>query len=272
MPHMRRLFLCLSCLLAFARAQVELPPPKAPDVPELLAQLAGDDRERGFAALRQLATLGGDHRRDIAQALQQIAVDADADETWREYSAMGLGNMQPMPDPDRAELRAALRAALQRDGDDCPDGVLDLLVRLGDAAFVREVLGPALCGRRDEIAVLAALADAPSRERLLAILAEAPSRRAADYDRRCAVGRALLAHGDPLGIDVLVSLLPRQRAPGAQHRRNVLAIVAAALPGMPALPSGTDAQLDAAAAAVQAWWRLHREDPRLPPGTPSKQR
>lgn len=267
MPVMRVALPVLICsaLLPCLPAQQQKSPVTAPPLSarELLVDLAGGDRDRGFKALCKLAVLG--YRADVAKRLLAIAVDAREDESWRAYAAMGLGNMHAMPAAVRQEVRAALRAALQREGGDCPDGVLDQLVRSGDAAFVRETLGDALHGRRPEISVLEQVHDVSSHARLLAILAAATSRRAADYNCRAAVGRALIAHGDVLGVDVLVRLLPPDAAPGAQYRRNVYAAVAPLLAGgFAAMATDSDAALDAACASVTAWWQEHGDGYQLP--------
>jgi len=237
-------------------------PPAAVD--DLLKALDGGDRAAGFAALCRLAVAG--YRPDVARRLLAIAADSAGEESWREYAAMGLGNMHAMPEEERARVRAALRDALAAERADVPDGVARLMVRLGDAAFVREALGGSLEGKPYEIDVLARLADPTSRQRLLAIHSAAPGRKSATYAARFAVARALAAHGDPLGIDLLVQLLDPAGAPGFQHRHNVWAFLVR-LTGAPFafVPAATDADLDAAVAAFRQWWDARRDALWLPP-------
>jgi hypothetical protein len=251
-----------SFVLAPAAAQtppeavVPKPAVVADQVPGLLADLRGDDRQRGFTALCRLAVLG--HHADVLPALLTIAGDAAADEGWREYAAMGLGNMHGMPATSREQVRAAMRAALAAERVDCPDGIVSLLVALGEAPFVRDTLGDGLQGHRHEIAVLERLPDERSRARLLAIVAASPGRKAEAYQRRFLVGRALLRHGDRRGVEVLVQLLPRADAPGQQQRRNVHAVAAPVLAaGFSTFPAECDAELDAAIDALLAFWQQH---------------
>ena len=73
-----------------------------------------------------------------------------------------------------------------------------------------------------EIKVLGALPGEESAERLWQLYQASPkSRKSEHYDRKAEIGLALVSKNDKRGIDILINLLPADRAPGNQHRHNV---------------------------------------------------
>jgi hypothetical protein len=216
--------------------------------------------EERFEAVRALGI--SPYTNESAQALVHVACDKTFDETTRDYAGMGLRNFTKyIPDESRRSIQQRLRAALESEKGDTPDGIVRTLIAWNDAPFINEILGDQLAGHTMEIEVLAALPGKESAERLWELYRTAPkSRKSVHYNRRAEIGRALVKKKDSRGIDILIDLLPADRAPGKQYRHNIFVFLAGTLKHR----FGYDAEkydpsLEEAVPSMIAWWEKNKD-------------
>ena len=213
-----------------------------------------------FSAVRALAI--SPYTVESANALAQVACDANAGETTRIYAAMGLSNFtHALPEDLKSAIRKKLRGALAREGPDTPDGIIRTLLGWGDAACIREILGNRLAGHSMEIDVLDALPGEWACERLWQLYLSCPKgRKAEHYNMRATIGRALVRREDKRGIDILMELLPAQNAPGPQYRNNVYNLLALKLRRDFGYKGGNyRPELQQAIPKMIDWWQVNRE-------------
>lgn len=215
--------------------------------------------EEKFRAVWGLAISG--YTKESVEALTQVACDKGAGETTRGYAAMGLRNFTgQLPDESRKAIQQRLRAVLESERGNTPDGILRVLIAWDDAPFIDELLGKQLQGHTMEVEVLAALPGKESGEKLWQLYeASRKSYKSTDYNRTAAIGRALVHKEDVRGIDILVDLLPEDHAPGPQYRHNVFVFLARSLNkdfGYKA--SDYDPALEDAVAKMASWWKKNK--------------
>jgi hypothetical protein len=218
-----------------------------------------DPREQ-FHAVRQLAV--SPYTPQSAAALQKVASDPNAELTTRGYAAMGLRNFTgSLPPKARAAIQEKLRKTLSTEQAETPDGLIRVLLQWGDAAYVIEELSEKLRNHPMEIECLAAVPSRKNSDRLWELYQTCPrEHRAVSYNRLDAIGRALIAHRDKRGIDVLVELLGADKDPGRQFRNNVFNFLAATT----GKRFGYDhanyhPDLEEATDRLVRWWRANRE-------------
>ena len=218
---------------------------------------AEDER---FQAVWGLAISG--YTEESARALTDVACDMSMGESTRNYAGMGLRNFtSQLPEESKRTIQRRLRAVLEEEGDETPNSIVRTLLAWGDASFVNTVFHEKLAGHAMEIEVLAALPEKEGSERLWQLYEACPKRRnSGDYNRRAEIGRALAGKNDVRGIDILVSLLPADRAPGGQYRHNVFHFLQRSLGddfGYKAL--NYDPTLDEAVYKLTLWWEKNRD-------------
>lgn len=236
------------------------PEAQAPDRDIEVATSPQSTPEAQFSAVRNLAI--SPYSEERADALAKVACEAKADETTRDYAAMGLGNFTAaMPQEIRLAILGRLRQSLATEAGDTPDGIVRTLLRWGDAVYVEEVLGTKLAGHSMEVEVLQALPGQKASERLWELyLASPKGRKSIEYNRRAEIGRALATRGDKRGIDILLTLLPAENAPSRQHRLNVFLFLVRTLGRDFAHGSAKGgADLEETAEQMAKWWDEHRE-------------
>lgn len=215
--------------------------------------------DKRFDAVHKLATSG--YTDESAEALTTVACDTNAGETTRGYAAMGLRNFTlQLPEYSKRIIADRLRAIMEKEKADTPDGIIRTLLDWGDARFVSEILGGKLEGHPMEIEILAGTDDRYSTGRLWELYQSCPQSRRSDiYNRKAAIGRALVDKGDERGIEILMTLLPANEAPGAQYRHNVYMFIARAI-GESFGYSATnyDATLEEAVPKMLSWWAENR--------------
>ena len=235
-----------------------LKPGEIPQTAVIIVSAKTPPEER-FKAVRGLAISG--YTAASARALADVACDKSVDETTRDYAGMGLQNFTgQLPEEDRKLIQQRLRAVLDSERGDTPDGVVRTLIAWNDAPFIHETLGEHLKGHGMEIEVLAALPGQGSCERLWQLYNESPeSRKSAPYNRKAKIGRALAEKNDKRGIDVLIDLLPADHAPGHQYRHNVFVYLARKTKqsfGYNA--QNYDAALEDAIPKMVVWWQKNK--------------
>jgi len=250
------------------------------EIPEAAADAASPltgNKDR-FYTVMGLATSG--YHPESAKALCEVACGRRFMRGARVYAAMGLGNFaHEMPAKLKESVRARLRRALVDEGMEVPDTLIRTLVTWGDAKFVREVGGDKMRGTYVELEVLSAINDKASTARLWQIHLDIPDAKLAvdaRYNRRSMIGRALAGRKDKRGIDILISLLPTEGAPGPQYRSNVYLMVANLVGRDFGYGRGNyRRELEEAAPKMTKWWSENRETfrfedvrPRLPAGSP----
>ena len=229
------------------------------DQRELLRNALSSDLRVQFEAVRTLAVSG--YTKEAAEVLAKVASDPKGSETTRGYAAMGLRNFtNGIPDEQKNAIQKVLRGIVQAEGEDTPDGVVRTLLAWGDASFIQEVLGENLEGHGMEIEVLERLPDTSASDRLWQIYETCgKGRKAVYYNKRASVGRALVNRKDIRGIDILMTLLPAEKAPGPQYRNNVYVFLA--------LKIGEDfgygrgnyrPELEEAIPRMMTWWEKNR--------------
>lgn len=212
-----------------------------------------------FEAVRELAISG--YSPSSASILATIACDSNAPETTRDYAAMGLGNFTSgIPGNDKALICEKLKRVLEAEKLDTPDGMIRVLVKWGDAALVHETLGEQLKEHAVEIKVLEHMKGAYATNRLWQIYLDCPKeRKARYYNKRASVGRALVNRGDVRGIDILMELLPANRAPGPQYRNNVYIFLAIRIGNNFGYEDGNyRPELEQAIPKMMSWWEENR--------------
>jgi len=226
---------------------------------DLLREALSSDPRVQFEAVRKLAISG--YTREAADVLTKVVSNPKVSETTRGYAAMGLRNFtRKLPAEQKASARKILQEALRSEGTDAPDAVVRTLLAWGGAAYIQEALGEQFRGHSMEIEVLERSPDAGASDRLWGIYTACPKgRKAAHYGKRASVGRALVNRKDVRGIDILMTLLPEDKAPGPQYRNNVYNFLA--------LKLGIDfgykignyrPELEQAVPKMISWWEQNR--------------
>lgn len=236
---------------------------KREEMPEAiqLAMAPTTGQKARFYAVWGLAISG--YTPEGAKALAWVACNRELQEGERGYAAMGLSNFTgAMPAQEREAIREQLRKLLADEGADMPHGIIRTLIAWGDAAYIHETLSGRLKGHPMEIEVLEAL---PSREaalaRLLQLLETCPARTKDErHNWRARVGSALVRQKDKRGIDILLSLLAKEEAPGPQYRNNTFQFLANTLGQSFGYPKGNyRPELEEAIPKMVAWWEEHRD-------------
>jgi len=213
-----------------------------------------------FEAVMELAV--AEYSPESAEALLRVACDRKADETTRDYAAMGLGNYSnEMSEETRKETEKGLLEALGSEKENAPSEIIRTLLWWGKAKAVAEMLGEKLKGHGMEIAVLEAMPGKEGTARLWELYEGCEkTAKAEPYDRRAHIGRAMVKHGDKRGIDILMELLPTGSAPGEQYRRNVYEFLARTLRQDFGYGEGNSSgELEEAGAKMTEWWKKNRE-------------
>jgi hypothetical protein len=233
---------------------------------KLFSDSVSDNPSAQFDAVRELAISG--YSRSSAEILAGIACDSNAPQTTRDYAAMGLGNFtNAIPPEDKTHICSKLKNVLQAEKLDTPDGIIRLLVKWGAPRFVHETLGEQLKGHGLEVDVLAQMEGDYATDRLWQIYKDCPKgRKAAYYNKRAGVGRALINKGDVRGIDILIELLPADKAPGPQYRNNVYCFLAIKIHNNFGYANGNyRPEVEEAIPKMIAWWEENRSDFNLSP-------
>lgn len=234
----------------------------APDeIPEnvRLATSAETPPNKRFSAVWGLAISG--YTEESAEALVAVACDKNADETTRGYAAMGLRNFTTqLPEAAKDLIAKRLCTVMEEEKGDTPDGIIRTLIGWGYASFVSEILGEQLQGHTMEIEILAKLPDEESSEKLWQLYQSCPKgHKSVYYGRKAGIGRALADKGDTRGIDILMELLPKESAPGAQYRHNIFIFLSHKIGesfGYNAL--NYDSALEEAITKMLLWWEDNR--------------
>jgi len=224
-----------------------------------LAVSADTAEDKRFQAVRALAISG--YTKESARGLTTVACDRSASDTTRGYAAMGLRNFTTsLPAELKRKIQEQLRGVMADEKGDTPDGVIRTLISWGDAPFVHETSGTEANEHPMAIEILAGLPDKNGVDRLWELYESCPKRRWS-YFRRSEIGRALVKKRDTRGIDILMALLPSDKAPSGQHRHNVFKFLAIhlghefgynALNYSPALNEATDKML--------SWWDKNKKE------------
>jgi len=213
-----------------------------------------------FDAVRKLAISG--YTREAADVLAMVVADTKVSETTRDYAAMGLGNFtSKIPSGQKDSVRKVLREVLHSEAADTPDGILRTLLAWGDADLIQEELGPGLKTHTMQVEVLERSSDPRASDLLWEIYQACPEgRKAEHYNRRAQVGRALVGRKDIRGIDILVGLLPADKAPGPQYRSNVFIFLAIRLGQDFGYGQGNyRPELEQAVPKMISWWEHNRK-------------
>ncbi len=212
-----------------------------------------------FEAVRQLAIKG--YSPKSAQILLKLACESRVPETTRDYAAMGLGNFtNAIPSDEKAAMAQELRAVLVKEKLNIPDGIIRLLGKWGDAVFIFDTFGDQFKGHPLEIDVLSGLKDDRANDRLWQIYQQCPKLRKSEYySKRAKIGRALAGKGDIRGIDILITLLPADAAPGPQYRNNVYCFIALKIGNNFGYEDGNyRPELEEAMPKMISWWEQNR--------------
>jgi len=212
-----------------------------------------------FEAVRELAISG--YSPSSADILAKIAYDCNTPETTRDYAAMGLGNFtNSIPNEDKTSIREKLKRVVKEEKIDTPDGIIRLLGRWGAACFVYEALGEQLKGHTLEIDVLEHIEDDYATKRLWQIYQDCPKGRKAKYYKiRTRVGKVLVGKGDIRGIDILMTLLPKDKAPGPEYRNSVYILLAITIGNNFGYEDGNyRPELEQVVAKMMSWWEENR--------------
>ncbi|MDK1032701.1 MAG: hypothetical protein QGD94_11890, partial [Planctomycetia bacterium] len=191
------------------------------------------------------------------ETLTKVACDKSFSKTTRNYAAIGLGNFFPaLDEKQRASLRLQLKRVVADERGKTPDEILRLMLGLGGVSFIYEILGKSLTNHAMEIEVLRVLPQEGASERLWQMQRRGRGGAKPEaYSRAADIGRALVDRKDKRGIDMLLSLLPAENAPGPQYRNNVFNFLALRLENNFGYAAGDyRPELEEAIPKMIRWW------------------